>query len=408
MENFDINTLLNASFDEAQKKVDLHVLFEKRLEEYGMTVNQATEILDIERKSLLSILSGEARQPNLINVLKLAQFLDISLNSMLTSILARQHPANIAQLQTANRASFIAKNFDVDKLARERFIKSKVNSDHIINRIITFFGFENLYDFENFEHRVNTILFSQTNRTFSDKMRSFAIKSAYRLFELIDNPNEYNREAVKELIPKIKPYCRDVENGLYIVCRALYNHGVTVTFQNHLTTSQYRGATFVVHDKPCIVLTDLHNLYPSIWFALLHELYHVLFNYEDIKKTVYHLSGQPEIFLVNENLADEFAGDFFFTEEMYQYIKPMIHNEYLVDSLAKTNNIHRSFVYRGFQHYVNKIDGKDYWKAFHKYFPDLRPAVSKLNPLSWSDDSNLTDLSITLKSIFELNNGIAK
>jgi HTH-type transcriptional regulator / antitoxin HigA len=403
MDNLDINSLLNASFDDSQEKVDLEQLFAKRLNEYGLTENQAAEMLDIERKSIAAILSGEAKQPNVLNVLKLSEFLDVKMEVILKTLISKQNAESIASLQAANRTTFIAKNFDVDRLHREGFLKSKSNSEYIVNRINSFFGFDSLYEFETYQKQ-HTIFFSQTRRSHTDKMRDFATQSAYRTFELINNPHDYKREDLLELVPKMKPYCRDVKDGLYIVCRALYNHGVTVILQKHLTTSQFRGATFIVKGKPCIVLTDLNNIYPTLWFALMHEIFHILFHFDEIKKHGYHITGQAQLSLTNEEEADSFAQDFFFDEEMYNYIKPLIHNAYMVESLAKENNIHPSFVYRGFQYFINKKDGADYWGAFRIHFADLLPlATAKLNPLSWKDENSLPNLAKKVKEIFELN-----
>jgi len=404
MQNISINKILSEAFNDSPK-LNLVDEFEKKAAEYNLSATQAKELLGIEYKSLYSILTGESKQPNLINVLKIAEFLEIDMDTIIKVIISNQSPDNVAKLETANKTSFINKRYDLDRLYKEKFLNSKTDIDKISNRLISFFGFQNLYELEEFTNK-SAVLFSQSKRSFGDKMRKFAIESAYRLFELINNPNEYDRAKLKDLIPKIKPYCMDVEKGLYTVCRALYNLGVTVIFQRHLTTSQFKGATFIVNGKPCIVLTDLNNKYPTIWHAFIHELYHVLFDLDEIKHMGYHLTGQeqPEIFLeTNEMLADEFAGDYFFSYELYRFIKPQINNEYLVSSYAKKNNIDPSFIYRAFQYHINKEEGKDYWKAFNQYFPSVDKATNRLNPLSWKSDLTLPQVAETIKEIFELN-----
>ena len=92
----------------------------------------------------------------------------------------------------------------------------------------------------------------------------FWVDSAYRVFKDIANPNEYNREDLKNIIIKVKPYSQDVNDGLLIVCKALYHCGVTVIAQELLPTTQVRGGTFVINDKPCIVLTDYRKSYPTV------------------------------------------------------------------------------------------------------------------------------------------------
>src|SRR5690606_35632011 len=139
--------------------------------------------------------------------------------------------------------------------------------------------------------------------------------------------NTYNRERLKDTIANMKPYSQDVTNGLYTVCRALYNIGVTVIFQNYLSTTHVRGATFIVKDKPCIVITDYLKRYPTLWFTLLHELHHVLFDYDTVKSNTYHLSDDEDLFLIEEK-ANGFARDYFMPIESFHYIKNYIKNPY--------------------------------------------------------------------------------
>lgn len=112
------------------------------------------------------------------------------------------------------------------------------------------------------------------------------------------------------MIVKIKPYSQDITNGLLTVCRALYNIGVTVIFQNYLTTTQVRGATFIINEKPSVVITDFNKNYPTLWFTLLHELNHVLFDFDTIEKSSYHLSDDNDLFLI-EDQANTFCKKFF-------------------------------------------------------------------------------------------------
>ncbi|NAS13720.1 ImmA/IrrE family metallo-endopeptidase [Poritiphilus flavus] len=408
MEKLDITRLLDKSFSEDYEPVDLLKLFEKKSKEYGFSTTHARELLGIERKSLMPILEGTAKQPNLINVLKIADYLEIDFNVMLASLVAKQSPENVQKLTEARKASFVAKNFDVDRLYSEGFLTTKTDTNTIIDRILTFFGFETLADYENLIDRVSLAVFSKSKRSFVDKMRHFSVNAAFHIFETIDNPNEYHREALLDLMPKIKPYCQDVENGLFIVCKALYNHGVTVIFQNHLTTSQLRGATFFVKDKPCIVLTDLFKRYPTIWWALLHELYHVLFDEEDVKKSGYHLSGEDQITLIDEEAPNEFASDYFVDKAELNFIRPRIFEEYLVRNFAKKIKVHPSFIYAKFQHHMKEVEGKDFYGAFRTEFPDYKKAVARLNPISWKEDYSIPAIAKRLKEIFDLKEEYGK
>ena len=401
MSEKDISALLERYFLK-DTHANLSELFKEKTEEYGLTLNQARELLGMEYKTLMPILNGTAKQPNLFNVLKVAEFLEIDLKELVTSLLVNQSPANIAKLEEAKRASFVAKNFDVDRLYSEGFIESKKDSNHIIERVLSFFGFDSIPEYLEFRSRVTNAVFSKTKRNFVDRMRQFSVDAAYRLFEEIDNPNKYDRDALIELVPKIKPYSRDVKNGLYTVCRALFSHGVTVIFQKHLTTSQYRGATFFIKNKPCIVITDLRKNYSTLWFALLHELHHVLFDEEEVKSFGYHLTGEVQLSLIDEDAADEFASDFFVDSAELKYISPYIHSKALVQKFAKKIKVHECIIYSKFQYHMKYNEGKDYYAAFSDAFPDYRDAVSRLNPISWKEGYSIASMAKSVKEIFDL------
>lgn len=398
MVNFSIDSLLQSVFQDESKVLDLRQLFEEKLLEYDISKTKALNILSIDKDVFDEIVSGTAKQPSIINILKISQFLEVELDDVVVAVLKNQSPENIAALEKTKKVSFIVKNFDVKKLSKIGFFKDSDDVDVLIERILTFFGFENISEFEN---ELARPLFSQGKRKFSDKMKDFWINSAYQCFKNINNRNEYNREHLKELIVKIKPYCQDVENGLLTVCKALYNIGVTVIIQHQLVNTQVRGGTFVVNGKPCIVLTDLFKKYPTIWTTLIHELHHVLYDLEIIEKTKFHLTGDPDLFLIEER-ADDFSMEYFCGIEKFNFIKGHINNRFIVERFAREMEIHVSFIYSAFRFYQDKFYKKNYYSAFNEFFPSYSLAINKINPITW-DVSSLKEVSLKIKQIFELN-----
>lgn len=293
--------------------------------------------------------------------------------------------------------SFVAGNFDIKKLYKAQFFEETDDIDYIYSRILSYFGYTTIDEYE--KHLVHPLQ-SKTRRLFSDKMKDFWVKSAYQCFKNINNPNEYDREALKDIIVKIKPYCQDVEKGLYTVCKALYNVGVTVIVQNHLTLTQVRGGTFVVNGKPCIVLTDLNKRYTTLWETLIHELHHVLFDLDAIAKNIYHVNGDADLFLI-EDKAENFSMEYFCSYERYNFIKPHINTHFIVEKYAKEWEIHSSFIYSSFRYFQKRDTGKNYYGAFTTYFPELSLAVKKLKPINWREGS-LLEVAEHLKLIFEL------
>src|SRR5690606_19754745 len=129
----------------------------------------------------------------------------------------------------------------------------------------------------------------------------------------------------------------------------LYQLGITVVFVPSFPSSHIRGATFCVNDKPCIALTDYVGFYPTLWFALVHELYHVLFDWEEILLNNYHISQENKLNFDSESQserdADNFARKYLFSKEKMQEVQSFINNPDLVRHFAISNNVDPSFVY---------------------------------------------------------------
>jgi len=396
MKESNIDDLLKSIFSD-NESFDIRNEFEQKLSDYNISKTKALKLLNIDKDVFEQIISGTAKQPNLIHVVKIAEFLEVNIDKFIQIVLSNQSKINISSIDKARKATFLLKNFDVKILTKLGFFDKDYETDELVDKVLTFFGYSTIQEYED---ELVEPLYSKTKRNFSDKMKDFWIKSAYQTFRIIDNPNEYNRVRLKDLIVKLKPYSQDVKDGLFTVCKALYNIGVTVIFQDYLSTTQVRGGTFIVDGKPCIVLTDFKKKYPTIWFTLLHELHHVLFDFDLIESNSFHLTGNDDLFLI-EDKADSFARDFFMTEDKFHYIKKYINNPFLVSKFADQNEIHVSIVYSFYTWYQDKLYGKNYHAAFREFYPNYKEALSKLNPISW-DDISIKETSERIKAILEI------
>lgn len=377
-----INSILTRSISLPEKS-SLKSLFFEKLKMSGLSKTQYENLANIQRRSLDGILDKTSKQTDIINLLKLGEFLELSFEDLLVFHFKDRPVEEIKELQTSMDITFINKSFDIKTLASLGFIEKESTVDDLKERVCNFFQIASIYEYES---ELNEALYSKTKRKFSDKMKDFWIKSSYKYFELIDNPNDYSREDLKDLIPKIKPYTQNIENGLLTVFRALYNVGVTVVFQPMLPKTQIRGATFLFNNKPCIVVTDLNKSYPTIWFALLHELHHSLFDLEQLSQSRYHLTGEPDLFLMQEDKANQFASDYLVSEEKMRYIEPLIHNHLMVTKFSKELQVHPSIIYSQFQFRQAEL-GNNYWAAFKEYFPDVELAKKYLNISNWDVES---------------------
>jgi HTH-type transcriptional regulator/antitoxin HigA len=351
-------------------------IFEARLAQHGITQNQAEKLLNMQKRTLEGILDGSAKRIDVINLLKLGQFLGLETTHLFKLFLSDMPADMIGEIEDAKKKSYILANFDIKNLAKAGFLTSKTDFDEIEKRIMKFFGLRSI-----FEYSQQQIIpaFSKTKKSESTLMREFWVRSACTHFEALNNPNDYNRQLLMDLIAKIRPYTVNVTDGLRIVTQALFNVGVTVIYQPHLPTTHVRGATFVVNGKPCVALTDLNQNYATIWFALLHELHHVLFDLDHIKTNVFHLTGEPDLFLLQEDKADDFAREYFLPHDKAKFIYKFIDNPLLVNNFAKENQIHPSLIYNFYCWDMVAIGKGNFWGKYKHHQPDIKPALKDIN-----------------------------
>lgn len=227
-------------------------------------------------------------------------------------------------------------------------------------------------------------------------MREFWLRSAYLQFKTIDNPHEYDRRRLVTLIPKIRAYSRDERLGLAIVLKALYHHGVTVIFQPSLPGSGIRGATFCIDGKPCVVISDHFKKYSTLWFSLMHELYHVLYDLDDIVDRTFHISGEGgDLFLTDEERADRFARDFFMDDSRRRFITPLLGSKLLVEKQAKAWGIHPSLIY-AIHCYEHKCD----WRKYSNCIPSSDVALTTM-PADTFDRETLQETAEIYKHQYE-------
>ena len=294
---------------------------------------------------------------------------------------------------------FIRENFDLAALKKAGFIRSLTDYNDIENRITRFFGLRRI---EDYQKPVNAVAFS-AGRMQSDNslIRSTWIGAAKKVFEVIDNPNVYSKEALVEYFPQIRWHTRNVEQGMIDVIRYLFKLGITVIYQPPLPSLHLRGATFSVNEKPCIVLTNYRGFYPTLWFALIHELFHVIFDWEEIKKNVYHLSDDDVDQLTvkeREDEADDFARKYLLPKEKSESVLPFLRDAEYVRQFAEEHHVHESFIYvfHAFDH--GKTDSGA-WPMAKRNNPTFTGLIEKLGN-SWDNPKPITsfvkDLEISL------------
>jgi len=354
--------------------------FNARKVELNLTDNVIFNMLDLDAKQVKPILEGEAKRISLFTMIKLAFFLDISLGEVLQLSVHEMSPAQISDIQKAKDAAYIMAHFDVGSLTKIGFFPKGASVDVLKQRITNYFGLNHLYEYG------DTPLvkaFSQIHRkSKSELMREFWLSSAFHVFNTINNPYPYDRVSLIKLIPSIRACTLNEKSGLTTVVKALYRLGITVIYQPSIKDLHLRGATLVVNDKPCIILSDYNNRYPTVWFALLHELCHVISDLDVIREYQYHISdGGGDLLLLDEERCDNFASEFFLNGDNHKMIAPYLDSPAIVQSYCKEWRVHPSLVY-GIHCYSHPND----WKKYASRIPKTDEMLKGINAVCFSEN----------------------
>lgn len=374
----------------------LKELFDNKLDELKLTKTNVQEILDMPYRTLHGILEGSQKLVDVTSLIKIADFLQLpkeNVFKLYVDSLQRNPSVNNV---SPKKIKFIKENFDLVVLKKAGLINDLNDFEHIEERISRRLGYKSIYEYSkpSIDVAFSSGLFKPKNL----QTRLFWIRSAMCALEQIDNPNEYDRQALIKFFPHILWYTTNEERGLSEVIRTLFKIGVTVIYQPNLQGLQLRGATFNVSEKPCIVLTDYKGFYSTIWFCLIHELYHVLFDWEDLKNDSYHLTDVDNEELSvqeREKQADKFAREFLISGDKMLNIKHRISDEHYVRRFAEENNVHHSIVY-AFYAFTN--DERKDWARTKKYSPLMKNAIKNLD-YPWEDKTSLEEYVIEKKEL---------
>jgi HTH-type transcriptional regulator / antitoxin HigA len=361
-------------------------LIGKRMSDLDLSERQLSSILDIERPSLKRLMDGEAQKVDLLTALKLIQFLGLEVDEFIKMYVSTLSKESIGGLEKVRKANYLVENFDLKTLKKLGFIQSTSDYDEIERKIINQFGLQSIFEYS---LEVAYPLFSKGKRPVSDKMLEYWVKSAYAKFLEINNPNRFDKNGLESLIPKIRPYSRDVEFGMLTVVKALYNLGITVMVQPYLMKMHVYGMTMIVNGKPCIALSNYYNKYPTLWFTLMHELAHVFYHLDKVNTLGYHVSGNDDLYLM-EPEANLFAREILFSEEKINYIKLFIDNFRVVEKYAEENKVHPSIIYSVYLRSMEDSNpGVDYGHLYAKYNSQINvnpeTTIKSINTLVWGN-----------------------
>jgi len=123
-----LSNVLKASF---HVEDDLNTIFEKKLESVGLSKTHFERLSGIQRKSLDGILNKTSKHTDVVNLLKLGQFLDLSLEELMILHFKDRPSEEIKDLEASIAITFINKHFDLKILSGLGFVNINDSIDDL-------------------------------------------------------------------------------------------------------------------------------------------------------------------------------------------------------------------------------------------------------------------------------------
>lgn len=343
--------------------IPLLQFFNERINQLGISKNQALNIMGIETKSFDSFMQGTSTKIDFITVVKLSTFLEIAPSVFIDKFMLKISEENNSEIEKTKIRNHIVKHFDLETLRNIGFIDTVSDFDQIEKKILNFFGYTSVFQYKG---NIDIPVYSKGKISSNEKSLKFWVNMAFTTLEKIHNPNEYDRQGLVKVFPTLRAYSLDVDNGLLQVFKILFKLGVTAVFIPKIYKDLHiRAATFCINEKPCIAITNYRDFYPTLWFSLFHELYHVLYDWDEIveENGSAHISAGMSNGKIDEEAANEFSARYLFDDEKMDIIKPFLNDRNYVAKVARGYNVHESIVYAI---YAYRFSSKDS-KLFGKY-----------------------------------------
>lgn len=140
----------------------------------------------------------------------------------------------------------------------------------------------------------------------------------------IQNPKKldvktFNKKNFQKNLPKLKNIAlnNDYERSLISARKLLNRLGVYLVVYEPIINSKVRGALTSYQNTPVIYISGRFKTHDNVWFALIHEVGHLLLHYvpENILIT---LEDDNEDNSTKELEANQFARDFFISQHEYE------------------------------------------------------------------------------------------
>lgn len=357
-------------FDSHRSSVSLPEFLKERMENNGITEKALSDALGIDRRSLNRFLTENA-DLKFSQAVSLMYFLGMDGDAFVGAFEREMDDKNSEAIRRAKAIAFILDRFEVQTLKKIGVLKKRSTLDTYEEQLNYFWGFKgSIFEYDTCIRHPS--LFSKSRLPIEERkarrMLDFWLKCAILSFERINNPYEYDRDTLIEFLKHIHEYTEDVRFGYERVVMVLYRLGVTVLTQPYIEKTGAFGVTMVLDGKPCIVITDLKKNYHKLWLSLIHELYHVINDFDLLSSTTIHVTSEAEPdLLYNERKADEFALHVLIPQDIVQKLGPIVCFESKMKTLSNQLQVDMSILYGVYLESLPKEKQVDGYRFYSSY-----------------------------------------
>ncbi|WP_334168017.1 helix-turn-helix transcriptional regulator [Phocaeicola paurosaccharolyticus] len=361
-------------------KQDLRTMLNQLIKDNDISCYSLADEIGINRITFSSYLSGksELKFGQIIRVMKL---LGLNESQFLELYKRETSDKDVEELEKSEKLSYILNNFDISILKKIGIIKARAKIDEYESQICSFFGFSSIYEYD--DTSLFPTLYSKSKRRIAEekesKMTKLWLKCAVCSFSKINNPNDFDKDLLVQLVRRTAEFTEDEINGYHKFILVLFNIGITVLTQPYISGTKAYGGTIIVNGKPCIIITDMGKQYHKLWISLLHELYHVLNDLDLIESLEYHFSTpeQPDMML-NEKRADQFALDVLINPTVQEQLPKIINFSYKVRELANSLCVSKTIIYGVYLESLSSDKQKEMFPVLSRYLNTSEKTVKDI------------------------------
>lgn len=306
-------------------------IIKEYLEEYGITQKELAERIDSSEKHISNVLKGNNR---------LTEEFALKLEKVLTNVPASywlNYEAKYREQLAREEELIRVKSWDLSELAKRFRFKEVFRGLDIspAEQAIEMLKLLKISDYGSFESVYGKIAVDFMEDGGEKEAIAIWLNMCEAEIEIQNDEIDdvvYRETNLKQNLEKFKLLsCNSKTDSSINSCRKLCNKlGIYLVFCEPITNSKVRGALTSYKGHPAIYLSGRFKSHAHTWFALAHEIGHLLLHYN---KTDVIVSYEEEECGSKEQQANQFARDFFVdTIEYGEFSKK---TKYTVEEIRK-------------------------------------------------------------------------